>query len=75
MADSNSLSAEYQKVVRARCNKYYKRLVEPCDQLRRLDFNHNQKIREGIESAAKGYLPISREMLKKENPALDLRIG
>lgn len=32
--------------------------------------NYNQKIREGIESAAKGYLPTSREILKKENPAL-----
>jgi hypothetical protein len=49
--------------------------LNQCDQLRRLDFNYNQKIREGIESAAKGYLPISREMLKKENPALDLKIS
>jgi hypothetical protein len=49
--------------------------LNQCDQLRRLDFNYNQKIREGIESAAKGYLPISREMLKKENPALNLKIS
>jgi hypothetical protein len=35
-----------------------------------LDFNPNQKIREGIESAAKGYLPISREKLKEENDGL-----
>ena len=49
--------------------------LNQCGQLRRLDFNYDQKIREGIGSAAKGYLPIRREMLKKENPALDLKIS
>jgi hypothetical protein len=35
-----------------------------------LDFNYNQKIREGIEGAVEGYLLISREKLKEENPEL-----
>jgi hypothetical protein len=40
------------------------------DQLRRLGFNPNQKIRDGIEGATKGYLPINREKLKEENGRL-----
>jgi len=44
--------------------------LNQCDQLRKLDFNYDQKIREGIESAAKGYLPISQEMLSEENEEL-----
>jgi hypothetical protein len=31
--------------------------------------NYNQKIREGIESAAKRYLPTSRKKPNKENQA------
>jgi hypothetical protein len=33
------------------------------DQVKGLDFNCVQRIREGIEGAAAGYLPISREKL------------
>jgi Primase X len=44
--------------------------LNQCDQVRRLDFNYNQKIREAIEGAAKGFLPISREKLKEENTGL-----
>jgi hypothetical protein len=40
------------------------------NQIRRLDFNYNQKIKEGIEGAAEGYLPISWEKLKEENDRL-----
>jgi hypothetical protein len=41
-----------------------------CKQLRRLDFNYKQKIKDGIEGAKEGYLPISREKLKEENNRL-----
>jgi hypothetical protein len=41
-----------------------------CDQLRRLDFNYKQKIKDGIEGAKEGYLPISREKLRNENSRL-----
>ena len=44
--------------------------LNQCDRLRRLDFNPNQKIGDGIEGATKGYLPVSREKLKEENKAL-----
>ena len=60
------------KDVRGGRNKYYNSLVDP---MRRLDFNYNQKIGEGIEGAAKGYLPINREKLKEENPELFLKIS
>jgi hypothetical protein len=46
-----------------------------CDQIRRLDFNYNQRIKEGIEGAAEGYLPISQEKLKEENSELYLKIS
>jgi Primase X len=48
--------------------------LNQCDRVRKLDFNYNQKIREGIESAAKGYLPISREKLKEENKELSIML-
>jgi hypothetical protein len=41
-----------------------------CNQLRRLDFNYRQKIKDGIEGAKEGYLPISREKLRNENSRL-----
>ena len=41
-----------------------------CDKLRRLDFNTNLKIKEGIKGAQKGYFPISFEDLKVANPKL-----
>ena len=41
-----------------------------CNQLRRLDFNYKQKIKDGIEGAKEGYLPISREKLRNENSRL-----
>jgi hypothetical protein len=46
-------------------------LVE-CDSLRSLDFriNVDQRIIDGLDSAKKGYLPISLEKLKEENPQL-----
>lgn len=43
-----------------------------CNQLRRLDFNYKQKIKDGIEGAKEGYLPISREKLPNENSRLYL---
>jgi hypothetical protein len=49
--------------------------LNQCDQPRRLDFNYNQKIFEGIEGAGKGYLPINREKLREENPELYIKIG
>jgi hypothetical protein len=49
--------------------------LNKCDQIKKLDFNCVQKIREGIKGAAKGYLPISREKLSEENPELLLRIS
>ena len=41
-----------------------------CSQLRRLDFNYKQKIKDGIEGAAEGYLPISLAKLREENSGL-----
>jgi hypothetical protein len=41
-----------------------------CNELRRLDFNTSQKIKEGLRGAAKGYYPISLSKLKEELPAL-----
>jgi hypothetical protein len=41
-----------------------------CNQLRRLDFNYKQKIKDGTEGAAEGYLPISLAKLKEENGVL-----
>ena len=49
--------------------------LEQCATLRRLKFNHNQKIREGLEDAGEGYFPISREKLKEENLELYLVIS
>ena len=43
-----------------------------CNQLRRLDFNYKQKIKDGIEGAKEGYLPIGREKLRNENSRLYL---
>jgi hypothetical protein len=44
--------------------------LNQCKQLRRLDFNYKQKIKDGIEGAKEGYLPISREKLRNENSIL-----
>jgi hypothetical protein len=44
--------------------------LNQCNQLRRLDFNYKQKIKDGIEGAKEGYLPISREKLRNENSRL-----
>jgi endonuclease IV len=41
-----------------------------CNQLNRLNFYPNSKIREGIKGAAKGYRPISCKKLKIENNEL-----
>jgi hypothetical protein len=41
-----------------------------CNKLKRLDFNPNQKIKEGLRGAAKGYYPISLTKLIEELPAL-----
>ena len=49
--------------------------LKECDQVKRLNFNYVQRIREGIEGAAEGYLPINREKLSEENPELLLRIS
>jgi hypothetical protein len=49
--------------------------LNKCDQVKRLNFNYVQRIREGIEGAAEGYLPISREKLSEESPELFLRIS
>ena len=46
--------------------------LEQCSNLRRLDFNYKQKIHEGFEGAAEGYLPIGHDKLRKENPELYL---
>ena len=45
-----------------------------CNQLRRLDFNYKQKIKDGIEGAAEGYLPISLAKLKEEDSGLYLML-
>ena len=44
--------------------------LDRSDQLRRLDFNYRQKIQDGIEGAAEGYLPISLSKLREENSGL-----
>jgi hypothetical protein len=37
--------------------------------IRRLNFNSGQRIRDGLEGAKEGYLPISFDKLKEENPS------
>jgi hypothetical protein len=50
--------------------------LECCSKLRRIDFNAYQRIEDGLESAADGYLPISFEKLRDENPRLyDILVG
>jgi hypothetical protein len=49
--------------------------LDRCSQLRRLDFNVNQRIREGIEGATEGYLPISLGKLNNENSGLYELLG
>jgi hypothetical protein len=44
--------------------------LDRCNQLRRLDFNYKQKIKDGMEGAKRGYLPISLSKLKEENSGL-----
>jgi hypothetical protein len=44
------------------------------NQLRRLDFNYKQKIKDGIEGAKRGYLPIRLSKLKEENSGLYLML-
>jgi Primase X len=44
--------------------------LECCSKLRRIDFNAYQRIKDGLESAADGYLPINFEKLRDENPRL-----
>lgn len=44
--------------------------LESCSKLRRLDFNAGHRIREGLQGAADGYLPMSFDKLKEENPEL-----
>jgi hypothetical protein len=44
--------------------------LDKCDNRKKLDFNANSKIREGLNGALKGYFPISIEKLKEENKAL-----
>lgn len=41
-----------------------------CNELRKLDFNADQKTKEGLRGAARGYLPISLSKLKEERPYL-----
>jgi hypothetical protein len=45
-----------------------------CNQLRRLDFNFKQKIKDGIEGAKRGYLPVSLSKLKEENSGLYFKL-
>ena len=44
--------------------------LESCSALRKLDFDANEKIKESLRSAAKGYYPISLSKLKEDLPAL-----
>ena len=44
--------------------------LNQCNQLRRLDFNYKQKIKDGIDGAKEGYLPVGREKLRNENSRL-----
>jgi hypothetical protein len=46
--------------------------LNQCNKLRRLDFNYKQKIKDGIEGANVGYLPISLSKLRDENSRLHL---
>jgi hypothetical protein len=41
--------------------------LDQCDKLRRLDFHPDAKIKEGLTSASRGYLPVSYRKLKDEN--------
>jgi hypothetical protein len=44
--------------------------LDKCDILEKLNFNAKIKIKEGLRSASKGYLPISIDKLKEENKSL-----
>jgi hypothetical protein len=55
-----------------------KEWLDKCDELNRLDFKAsvNQRIKDSLKGAAKkGYLPISLDKLKQENPALMIIVG
>ena len=47
-----------------------KEWLDKCDKLEKLNFNSKIRIRDGLKSASKGYLPISMEKLKEENRPL-----
>jgi hypothetical protein len=54
-------------------NKSYniiRQRLDECNQVERLTFDANQKIKEGLQGASIGYLPISFERLKFENREL-----
>jgi hypothetical protein len=44
--------------------------LDQCNNLRRLDFHSDVKIREGLIGATRGYLPVSYQKLKDENISL-----
>jgi Primase X len=51
--------------------------LDLCSELRMIDFNRHQRINDGLEGAAEGgYLPISFDKLRDENPRLyDILVG
>jgi hypothetical protein len=47
-----------------------KEWLDKCDKLEQLNFNPKTKIKDGLNGASKGYLPISMDKLKEENRQL-----
>lgn len=59
-----------RKLPEQECHDIIKEWLEKCSKLKRLDFDIKQRIRDGLEGAKEGYLPISFDKLKEENPEL-----
>jgi hypothetical protein len=59
-----------RKLSEQQCYDIIKEWLESCSKLRRLDFNPKMRIKDGLESSKEGYLPISFDKLREENPKL-----
>jgi hypothetical protein len=59
-----------RKLHEQECYDTIKEWLDSCSKLKRLDFDVRHRIRDGLEGAKEGYLPISFEKLKEENPSL-----
>jgi hypothetical protein len=59
-----------KKLSPEQCSDIINDWLHECNKLVKLDFNVNQKIKEGLKCASNGYFPIGLEDLKSANPIL-----